>query len=280
MAESQPQPAREFRISRHDPGVVSWLSAFGLVALAMVTIFDYPREGVVLWLSGFTPLLLMAALFSIGRQNGSCTLYSTHLTIRRGKSAFVMPILGLKVTVDEKRGAITFQSSEGRTIRSYGLEAPDSHRLLQALAEAGAEVTGWKPSAQIQSIEDFEIESELTNSLNWRWQDCRIPELALDVTIGNCGSQTVRVTKGQLSLLRKGREVASFPMKDLTLIRQYKKAEPGSARLVLRVGKRDLWPLSDWNSPVEAQLHAALVGNGVPFEEQAWVRKEEVFASW
>lgn len=30
----------------------------------------------------------------------------------------------------------------------------------------------------------------------------------------------------------------------------------------------------------ESQLHAVLVGNGVPFEEQAWVRKQEVLALW
>lgn len=169
---------------------------------------------------------------------------------------------------------MTLTSADGSVFRLPGWGRLDSAKLVEALAQAGAVVKGVPKLEVIEDASDFAVVSSLTDSLNWNWQDCRTPGQAAQAKLGACSSQTVQVSQGRLSLLRKGIEVASFDLEKLTLVRQFKEVDPKSKRLLVRHGRRDLWPLTDWESEVEHRLTIALTELGLPMEERGWVRSQ------
>ena len=266
---------REFRVSRFDQRIADWLDPTMLLCLGCSTYAEDAwgpfamKACMALSITG----LLFVNCVRIFRT--TCLLAEDRIHIGKGRNSHSLALAGLRVEVCESKGVIRLQSLLGEKVTLYGAVRLDSDRLLEALAAAGVEVTGRPFLEKIKDIHNFELDSPLTDSVNWRWQGCKTPDLALDAVIGSSDTQKVKVKEGRLNLIRKSREIASFELKDLTLVRQYKQAEPETVRLVLKVGSRDLWPLSDWNSPVETKLFAALTAQGGPVEEQAWVRRQE-----
>lgn len=278
MAQSQVTgKGREFRDSRFDQRIADWLDVAVLLSLGLSTMAaDSWGPGAVSTGTAIFALALSIS-FQLRLSRTTCYLSDESLVIKKGLALQSLALAGLRAEIKDREGLICLYPQGIEKLTLYGAVRLDSDRLLEALAAAGVEVTGRPSFLKITDPHDFELDSPLTDAVNWRWQGCKTPDLGLDAVIGSTDTQTVRVKEGRLSLIRKGREVASFDVKELTLIRQYKQAQPETARLVLRVGSRDLWPLSDWDSPVETKLFADLTAQGMPVEEQAWVRRQEVF---
>lgn len=276
MAQSQVTgKGREFRVSRFDQRIADWLDVALPLALGLATIAADSWGPSLLKAGTAFAIVALSVSFHLRLSRTTCYLSDESLVIKKGLALQSLALAGLRAEIKDREGLICLYPQGIGRVTLYGAVRLDSDRLLEALAAAGVEVTGRPSFLKITDPHDFELDSPLTDAVNWRWQDCRTPDLALDAAIGSTDTQRVKVKEGRLSLIRKGREIASFDMKDLTLVRQYKRAEPETARLVLRDGSRGLWPLSDWDSPVETKLFAALTASGMPVEEQAWVRRQE-----
>lgn len=274
IGDSVQQP-RGYKLALFDPRLAIGLQTLGFLWFAGFSAMVGIRTAGSPWLgtlAAYGPYFTSLLITCISRR---CLLQGDELIIGDGKTAKSIWLSRLKVEFNRAGNRLIIRPAEGGQTKVHGFRLKDAERLAQALVAAGVEVTGVSGQPLVPLSNDIKIQSPLTDSVNWRWQDCQTPDLALDAVIGSTDTQTIQITDQRVCLLRKEREVASFDLKAITLVRQYKRDELETARLVLKHGKRHLWPLTDWDSPVEMEIQIALRTRGVPLEEEAWVRRQE-----
>lgn len=195
---------------------------------------------------------------------------------------FSMDVKGLRIQFDAAARRLTFADQRGRR-KAVGSAwwpitiGPELTRFLQALQEAGAEVTGHPLPAEKADPGDFTVATSLTSALNWRWPDCSAAPADFHEATGP-QTQTLAFTGEGIEIVRNGITVLSDDLGRAVGLKWVKQNE---ARLVLKTPDGGVWPLADWNAPELSAIEAALIERGVPVVEEPWqMPVREVKSAW
>lgn len=193
-----------------------------------------------------------------------------------------MSVQGLTVRFDSVQRRLEFLDQKGKR-KSIGsswwpvLTGPELTRFLQALHEAGAEVTGHPLPVHQASPREFTMTTRLTTALNWRWPDCSAASADF-AAARSAQTQTVTFSPAGIGIVRDGVAVLADSLAGAVGLKWVKQDE---ARLALKTSDGGVWPLADWNAPELSAFEAALIERGVAVREETWVAPmREVQPTW